>query len=51
VACYYGFRSPPVSRDPVMTANWRHWHERWGTWLKGGGVCLVLVGFLKLFTA
>ena len=51
VACYYGFRNPPVSRDPVMTANWRHWHERWGTWLKGGGVCLVLVGFLKLFTA
>jgi len=31
VACYYGFRNPPVSRDPAMTAKWQHWHERWGT--------------------
>jgi hypothetical protein len=24
VACYYGFRNPPVGRDPVMTAKWQH---------------------------
>jgi hypothetical protein len=52
VACYYGFRNPPVSnRDPAMTAKWQHWHERWGTWLKIGGVCLVLFGLFHVFTA
>jgi hypothetical protein len=32
VACYYGFRNPPVSRDPIMTAKWQHWHERWSAY-------------------
>jgi hypothetical protein len=32
VACYYGFRKPPVSRDAVLAAKWRHWHQRWGMW-------------------
>jgi hypothetical protein len=51
VACYYGFRNPPVSRDPAMTAKWQHWHEHWDTWLKIGGVCLVLFGLFEVFTA
>jgi hypothetical protein len=51
VACYYGFRKPPVSRDAVLTAKWRHWHQLWGTWLKVGGACLVLFGLFEVFTA
>jgi hypothetical protein len=52
VACYYDFRNPPVSnRDPAITAKWQHWHERWGTWFKIGGVCLVLFGLFHVFTA
>jgi hypothetical protein len=51
VACYCGFRDPSVSRDPLVTAKWRHCHQRWGTWLKVGGACLVLFGLFEVFTA
>jgi uncharacterized membrane protein HdeD (DUF308 family) len=51
VACYYGFRSPPVSHDPVITARWKQWHQTWGRWVKIGGVCLVLFGVFTIVTA
>jgi hypothetical protein len=51
VACYYGFRKPLVSRDPVISGSWQHWHERWGTLLKIGGACLVLFSLFEIFTA
>jgi uncharacterized membrane protein HdeD (DUF308 family) len=49
VACYYGFRTPPVSRDPAVTAKWQHWHQVWGKWVKIGGVCLILFGLIAVF--
>ncbi len=45
VACYYGFRTPPV------TAGWQQWHQTWGKWAKVGGVCLVLFGLFEIFSA
>ena len=51
VTCYYGFRNPPVSSDPAMTAKWQQWHQTWGKWVKIGGVCLVLFGVFTIVTA
>ena len=51
VACYYGFRNPPVSSDPAMTAKWQQWHQTWGRWVKIGGFCLVLFGAFTVFSA
>jgi hypothetical protein len=51
VACYYGFRNPPVSSDPAMTAKWQQSHQTWGKWVKIGGVCLVLFGVFTIVTA
>ena len=51
VACYYGFRSPPVSSDPVITAKWQQWHQAWGKWVKIGGICLVLFGLFTIVTS
>jgi hypothetical protein len=51
MACYYGFRTPPVSSDAGMTAKWQQWHQAWGKWVKIGGVCLVLFGVFTIVTA
>ena len=51
VACYYGFRSSPVSSDAIMTAKWQQWHQIWGKLVKIGGVCLVLFGVYTIVTA
>ena len=48
LACYYGFRSPPISGDPAQTAKWQQWHQTWGTWVKIGGVVLVLYGLFRI---
>ena len=50
-ACYLGFRSPPVSGDPALTAKWAQWHQTWGMWAKIGGVVLVLYGLFRIVTA
>ena len=49
LACYYGFRSPPVSSDPALTAKWQQWHRMWGMWVKVGGIVLVLYGLFRIF--
>jgi hypothetical protein len=51
LACYYGFRNPPVSSNPTLTTKWQQWHLTWGTWAKVGGVVLVLFGLFKIITA
>jgi hypothetical protein len=51
LACYYGFRGPPVSNDEKLTANWQQWHKRWGKWVKIGGVVLVLYGLFLVLTS
>jgi hypothetical protein len=51
VGCYYGFRSPPVSSDPAMTAKWQQWHQTWGKWVKIAGICLVLFGSVTIVAA
>ena len=48
LACYYGFRNPPISSDPTMTLKWQQWHQTWGTAAKIGGVCLVLFGVFNV---
>ncbi len=49
IACYYGFRGPPIKSDPASMEKWQHWHETWGMWLKIGGVGLVLFGLFTVF--
>jgi hypothetical protein len=51
LACYYGFRSPPVSSDAAITVKWQQWHKIWGNSVKIAGVCLVLFGVFTVFRA
>ena len=51
IACYYGFRKPPISNDPKIMASWQQWHKTWGKWAKVGGVILVLYGVFIVLTS
>jgi hypothetical protein len=50
MACYYGFRTPPVSNDAALAAKWQHWHKVWGKWAKIGGIAMVLFGLFSIIS-